>query len=139
MKKNFLLVLMGFLLATTFSFAEEANLTNQERAEQRDAVVTGVVNSLQEVVGLAEGEVMMMATVTVEKVAKANGLAAADKLQIYFLKNETKKDNVKYVSLKVGQKADFYLDVRDLFANKKTLFLDSSADVRKPNTSDAKY
>ena len=128
------LVILG--MCVCLASAQDKAMTNQERLEDSDVVVTGTVSSIQKFTDLGEQERLLVAVIDVEKFVKANQKIEGKKVEVYFLNGDVDSDEAraKYVELSQGQKGDFYLDLRPLFAQKDVLFIDHKTDVQKANS-----
>ena len=130
MKGNLKSLIFVFMLLASVSAgsADEKVWTNQERLQNREAVIKGKVVSLKKFVDLGENENMWIATVAIENVVKPHSLIQGNTVDIYFLSG--KEDSPHHIKLKEGEEAEFYLDVRPMMNKQKVLFLDVPADVK---------
>jgi hypothetical protein len=128
--KILFLVLIGAALTSgEVLAADDLNWTNEQRVENRDAVIAGEVLDVQTVTKLAGGENLNIAQIQIDKIFKKHKLVQGKSVSVYFISGET--DFEGYINLKKGQSADFYLDARPLFQNRDVFFLDFASDVRK--------
>jgi len=130
MKKFLILFVLVFGMGM-MAHADETTWTPQERMANRDAVVKGKVLSITRFAEFNETESMWVATISVEKIIKANKLVSGKTIEVYFLSSGSENDpSPRHVHLNQGEVADFYLDVRPLIENKEVLFLAVPADVK---------
>ena len=127
-------VACGFFAA--LAVANEPLWTDAQRAERSAVVLVGKVLSVERAAKLDEREDLYRAVVAIESVSKGDaGVARAEEqIALYFehpKDGDTGKRCPTYVSLKVDQRAQFYVRLRKVGPEWRA-FLEMGSDVREP-------
>ena len=131
-------IIIGLALSTLSSLADPVSWTPEERARQRQAVVSAKVKSVEKVRDQqTKGVHLMRAVLQVTKVDKGKDLiAGAKNIAIYY---ESSPLGAGYRCptfpvLKVGETGKFYLRYDSGLTKKKTFVLGMGSDMHRQKT-----
>lgn len=124
---------LGIILLLSFTFncllADEPLWTPEERARQRDAVVTASVTNVVDLGQVDQHSRLISAELKIDRTKKPHGELKTSALTIYYLgSNNGAKRCPNFAALVVGMTGDFYLTRGDWLTKKADFILPMGSD-----------